>query len=131
MIRKRLLKYGSCALFVILFGAAYLNGQELEGATAQQWYHWICDILWVPGMILLAAGAMIWVSNAGGLDTIAYGFHWMVQWVLPAGRRGATNYREYVEQRREKKLEGYGFLLISAAVCIVASFVALALYSGA
>lgn len=131
MNRKRLLKYGGCALFVILFGAAYLSGQELEGATAQQWYHWICDILWVPGMLMLAAGTMIWVSNAGGLDTIAYGLRWLTQWVLPTEKRLPDSYREYVEQRREKKLKGYGFLLISAGVCMVAAFVALALYTGA
>ncbi len=131
MNRKRLLKYGGCLLAVLLFGAVYLSGQELEGATAAQWYHWICDILWVPGMMMLAAGTMIWVSNAGGLDTISYGMRWLVQWIMPAEKRLPDSYREYVEQRREKKVEGYGFLLISAAVCIGASFVVLALYAGA
>ena len=154
--KTRLIKYGSCALIVCLMASLYIYSRYtsdwntrfadrigelptwwsrvafwfqcpgVPGAVA--WFQWICDGLTLPSVSLLSAGLLIWVSNAGALDALGYAGRFVMQMFLPAGKKRYGTYGDYVLERREKRIRGYGFLLISGAVSLGITLLMLALY---
>lgn len=154
-ILVRPIKYGACFLLVFMMAGSYVGGkysgaltaryeeflsqmaffekisfgfQHLRDFDALKWYHWICDGLTLPSVILLSAGLLIWVSNAGALDLLGYSGRLLVQMFLPAGKKCHGTYGEYVAEKREKRVRGYGFLLVCGAVSLGVNFLFLFLY---
>ena len=128
-MRGRLTKYGVCALFVAAMVFGYLQPRGFAGADAKGQFMLLCDALTVPGVLLLCAGALIWVSGLGALDGLGYGLRMAFRALIPGNRlRKEKSYHEYVLQRQKKRLRGYGFLLISGAVPMALSLVFLGLY---
>ena len=151
----RLVKYGSCLLFVLVLAGSYifsryttewqeLHVEMLEGMkwgervsfwfrcfnepAAVQWYRWISDGLTLPSVTLLSAGLMIWVSNAGALDLLGYSGRFVMQLILPASKKRYGTYGDYVAEKQEKRIKGYGFLLISGAISLAVTFVFIGLF---
>ena len=124
----RLIKYGSSFLFVIAAAAIYVYSRYTPNATTLQWYHWICDGLTLPSMLLLCAGLLLWITNAGALDILGYAGRFVIQMFLPGGKKRYGTYGDYVLEKQEKRIKGYGFLLITGAISMVATFLFLALY---
>ena len=128
-MKGRLTKYGFCALFVAVMAYVYLLPRNFAGAEGQEKYRLLCDALTVPGVLLLCAGALVWVSNLGALDGLFYGLRLAFRALIPGKRlQKEENYHDYVVARQEKRVKGYGFLLISGAVTIAASLLFLGLY---
>lgn len=151
----RLVKYISCLVFVLVLAGSYVLGQhstqfrELYGASLEdmkffekvnlwfaffdshtlvEWYRWISDGLTLPSVTLLSAGLLIWVSNAGALDLLGYSGRFMMQLFLPASKKRYGTYGDYVAEKQEKRIKGYGFLLISGAISLAVTFVFIALF---
>lgn len=93
-----------------------------------EWYRWISDGLTLPSVTLLSAGLLIWVSNAGALDLLGYSGRFMLQLFLPANKKRYGTYGDYVAEKQEKRIKGYGFLLISGAISLAVTFVFIALF---
>ena len=128
-MKARLTKYGLCALFVAVMAYAYLLPRDFAGAGNQERYQLLCDALTVPGVLLVCAGALVWVSNLGALDGIFYGLRLAFRALIPGKRlQKEENYQDFVADRQEKRVKGYGFLLITGAVTIAASLLFLGLY---
>ena len=122
--KTRLIKYGSCALLVAAFAYLYIDARDFAGAALVEKCLYLCDALTVPGVLLIMLGALIWVSNLGALDGIAYALAFTFRSLIP-GMRGRKDekYADYVERRRENPVRGYGFLLISGGITMAASLV--------
>ena len=128
-MKTRLTKYGLCALFVAVMAYFYLLSRDFAGAGNRERYQLLCDALTVPGVLLVCAGALVWVSNLGALDGIFYGLRLAFRALIPGKRlQKEENYRDFVAERQEKRVKGYGFLLITGAVTIAASLLFLGLY---
>ena len=128
-MKARLTKYGLCALFVAVMAYAYLLSRDFAGAGNRERYQLLCDALTVPGVLLVCAGALVWVSNLGALDGIFYGLRLAFRALIPGKRlQKEENYQDFVAERQEKRVKGYGFLLITGAVTIAASLIFLGLY---
>lgn len=128
---KRLEKYGGSFLFVAVMAWLYLAPRNFAGAAGKARYLLLCDALTVPGVLLLCAGALVWVSNLGALDGVRYGLRLAYRALIPGKRlQKEENYRDYVTARRGRPVKGYGFLLISGTVTIAASLLLLMLYYG-
>lgn len=128
-MKARLTKYGLCALFVAVMAYFYLLSRDFAGAGNRERYQLLCDALTVPGVLLVCAGALVWVSNLGALDGIFYGLRLAFRALIPGKRlQKEENYRDFVAGRQEKRVKGYGFLLITGAVTIAASLLFLGLY---
>ena len=128
-MKARLTKYGLCALFVAVMAYAYLLSRDFAGAGNRERYQLLCDALTVPGVLLVCAGALVWVSNLGALDGIFYGLRLAFRALIPGKRlQKEENYQDFVAGRQEKRVKGYGFLLITGAVTIAASLLFLGLY---
>lgn len=115
----RLIKYTGAAAFVGIMAYFYIAARDFIGASlvVQCWI--LCDALTIPGTLLLMVGCLVWVSNLGALDGIAYALSFTVRSLIP-GMRGKRDekYADYVERRREKPVRGYGFLLISGGITL-------------
>ena len=128
-MKARLTKYGLCALFVAVMAYFYLLSRDFAGAVDRERYQLLCDALTVPGVLLVCAGALVWVSNLGALDGILYGLRLAFRALIPGKRlQKEENYRDFVAGRQEKRVKGYGFLLITGAVTMAASLLFLGLY---
>lgn len=144
-----LIKYGFCFLFVALFTGIYVldrcagmvsirQWKEFWAAVAAagqnvptgDWLHWFCDGLTLPSVILLSAGVMTWVSNAGIFDLLGYTFRNLLLLFTSSDRKSFGTYGDYVEEKREKRLHGYGFLLISGGISMGVTLLLLVLYMG-
>lgn len=142
-----LIKYGSCLLFVALCAGIYVldrcagmvpirQWKEFWAAVAasgrsvplKDWLHWFCDGLTLPSVVLLSAGAMLWISNAGVFDLLGYTFRNLLRLFTSAERKSFGTYGDYVEEKKEKRLHGYGFLLISGGISMGLTLLLLSLY---
>ncbi len=124
-----LTKYLSCALFVWLLVWAYLSLRELPQTINAEYYLMLCDAFTIPGMLLILVGGLVWASNLGALNGLAYVVTLAVRSLIPGKRidRDKT-YSEYVEMKEEKRVRGYGFLFISGGVTMAIALVFMALY---
>lgn len=127
--RGALLKYSTSALFVILTVWGFLALRDFENAALVDQYRMLCDAFTVPGLLLILFGALVWVSNAGALDGLAYCVRYAIFMLIPV-RPGVREekYGDYVERRSKNRVKGYGFLFWSGLVTMVIAFVFMGLY---
>lgn len=87
-----------------------------------------CDAFFVSGVLLTCIGGLVFVSNGGVFDMLAYG----VRTFFTAFKRNVTDrkYKDYYEYREAKKANkrSFSFLLVVGIVFIVISMIFLALY---
>ena len=114
--------------FQFFFEKTRLWFQFFKTHSLVEWYRWISDGLTLPSVTLLSAGLLIWVSNAGALDLLGYSGRFMMQLFLPASKKRYGTYGDYVAEKQEKRIKGYGFLLISGAISLAVTFVFIALF---
>lgn len=141
-----IIKYGISFLITFLWTVAYVLNRCADGASmlvwnewiqavqvgiretkAVEWYHWICDGLTLPSMLLLSAGLMLWISNAGMFDLLGYAFKSFIR-MFTSDRERYMTYGDYVEEKKEKRVKGYGFLIISGSISMGLTLLFLALY---
>ena len=128
-MKGRLTKYGLSILFVAVMACVYLLPRDFAGAGNQERFRLLCDALTVPGVLLLCAGALVWVSGLGALDGLSYGLRLAFRALIPGKRlQKEENYHDYVAARQEKRVKGYGFLLMTGAVTVALSLLFLGLY---
>ena len=124
-----LIKYGSCAVFVAAMAAFYISQRDFAGGALVDRYLILCDAFTIPGLMLLLVGCLIWVSNMGALDGIAYAINFCVRSLNPGARHGMDEkFGDYVARKREKRLKGYGFLFISGGVTMAVAIVFMILF---
>ena len=127
-MKEKAVKYGVCALFVAGMAWLYLTQRAFAGAAQKEQCRLLCDALTLPGVLLLCAGALVWVSNLGALDGICYGLRLAFRGLIPGKRlQKEESYHDYVAGRQDKRVKGYGFLLISGALTVAASLLFLGL----
>ena len=124
-----LIKYGFCALFVGLLVWAYIGLRDVSEFTLMDWYLTLCDAFTIPGMLLILFGAMVWVSNMGALDGLAYCVRFAVFSLIPGKRlERDEKYGEYIERKSQHRIKGYGFLFWSGLVTMAIALVFMALF---
>lgn len=127
--KTRLIKYGSAAAFVAIMAYFYISMRDFAGATLVQKCVLICDALTIPGMLLILIGALVWVTNLGALDGIAYALRHTFRALIPGmSLKDDERYVDYVERRRENPVRGYGFLLISGSITMAGALVFMVLF---
>lgn len=127
-IKVLLIKYGSCAAFVGLLAYLYISLRDFAGEELVEQYRILCDAFTIPGVLLIMFGAMIWALNTGALDGITYAVTFAFRSLIPGGRYRDEKFADYVERRREKRVKGYGFLLISGGAAMAIAMVFYALF---
>lgn len=127
-VKARLAKYGGSAAFVGLMAWLYISLRDFDGAKLVDKYRMLSDAFAVPGMLLLMFGCLIWISNLGALDGLAYAVSFAFRSLIPGGRYKDEKYADYVERKRENRVKGYGFLFASGGVTMAISIVFMVLF---
>ena len=85
-------------------------GNELGAADAMKM---LSDSFTVTGIVLLAVGAMVYVSTQGMFDSVSYMGKFVGRALIP-GKRNAPleKYGDYKVAKSEHRFTGYGFLPI-------------------
>jgi len=127
-LRSNLLKYGITIGIGLLMAYAFIALRDLSSEALVDKYRILCDAFTVPGMLLLLSGCLLSLSNAGALDGVGYLFSQAAGMLIPGKGLGTERYSDYLERKRGKRLKGYGFLYISAAVFMLAAMVFMILF---
>ncbi|MBO7397474.1 MAG: DUF3899 domain-containing protein, partial [Clostridia bacterium] len=113
-IIKTVIKYGIafiCGALITVALLIYLKPSQAENRT--QLYKILCDAFTVPGLLLIFAGTMVWLSGQGAFTGIGYLFRYLTRSLIPGGRTAHPHetFYDYVQEQKEKrKATGYGFL---------------------
>ncbi len=115
------------ALFVWLHASSYWS----EDMTNVEIYHVLCDSFTIPGLMMILMGMLMSLSYVGALDTLAYLLSYIPKMLVPGAFGEVGSLLEFVEERREKRKKGYGFLYIVGFIYFGIALIFLALYYNA
>ena len=128
----RVIQYGSS--FAVAAGIMWLylstHGLGDELSVSEKLRLW-CDACTIPGLLYLMFGALVWASGLGALDGLSYALGNLFRSLIPGARaRAQKEYYEYVQERREKRLQitKYAFLFISGLILLAAAVILLILF---
>ncbi len=109
--KKQLLKYGLAIGIGLVYAIYTVISQDAFSQDLRGLLRIISDGLFLPGALMVLIGLLMVVSNEGAFDALAYTGKSLKRFFIPE-RPGEkrVNYREFVEQRREKKVAGFAFL---------------------
>lgn len=132
---KAWIKYAVTAVIGLAIGYMVLLSRDLWSETdIKERVEIFCDALFVPGILLTCAGALVFCSSKGAFDGVSYLFH--IFFVTHNWSKTHLNerqtYREYVDSKnasRKEKGTRIGFILIVGLVFMLASVVLLIVYS--
>lgn len=80
----------------------------------------LSDAFFVPGIVVFLVGVLVWVSTTGFFDSIAYVVNIGFRALVPFMRRGEyEKYYDYKLRKGEKRIKGYGFILISGLIYLL------------
>lgn len=123
-----LLKYGLTSAIVLAMAGSYIAAKDLKSLNLAGKYTVLSDAFALPAVLLLGLGALIWASNLGALDGLGYSLKVMVRMLKPGKGPEQESYREYLKAKQERRVKGYGFLLIIGGICLAISLIFLALF---
>lgn len=95
------------------WGIYLIQGGFTENVTLVARYRLLCDMFTVPGVFLLLAAALVFVSNEEFFTIFSYAFSYAFRSLIPGALAGQKHerYGDYVERKRQKgKVKGYSFL---------------------
>ena len=124
-----------CAGLVIAFLIAWRWGAEdgiFSANSASEAYKLLCDGFFVPGILMVLAGGLIWISREGAFDGFKYISRYVLYAFVPFARGKKTE--KYSEYRAKKKAEykkkgPLAFMFICGGIMLAASVVFWVLYS--
>ncbi len=111
----------------LVFAIMYLYFKNLGGQPLVEQYRILCDAFTLPGTFMIAIGLMILMGNLGALDALGFIFHFLWHTFIPATGPG-MHYYDYIMERREHRLHGYGFLFVSGGILTAVGIVFLILF---
>ncbi len=123
------IKYGCALLFsagLILITLAR-NG-FLKGLPVTDVFRILSDAFLGPGILLLMAGLLMWISKEGALDSLSWGAKKLTGGLGSGKAEKEETYLEYVEKRRTERTKGFGFLLITGGALLMISLLFLFLF---
>ena len=99
---------------------------------AAEKYRILSNAFTSPGVILLAVGALVWVSTTGTLDMFSYAIGGLFRRFIPGARLTSPAEKEtfydYTQRKNEKRAKGYGFLFVTGGVFTAVGIIFLILF---
>lgn len=126
-LKSILLRYGICVGVCLVCIINHLWSADIFSLELLDQLRTLCDAFTLPGLLCIFGGVMFWLSNEGAFTAIGFIMTYVIRTLIPGpGKR--ENYGEYRERVMGKKITDYGFLFVVGGVCMVISFVFLALF---
>ncbi len=94
----------TCLIATAIAGIVTLSilMQRGWGATTQETYKNFSDAFSVPGVLLMAISAVVWISQTGGFDAIGFIMGKVVRSLIPFGRSRELKGETYAEYKDRK-----------------------------
>lgn len=131
-LKKNLIKYGiSIGLSVALaylYVALRIDLHNLSAVPKVELYLTLCDAFSVPGLLMLMSGLLMTVSNQGAMDGLGYVAVNGLKMLIPGAGQKMETFKDYLERRRANRVKGYGFLYVTAALCLAIAGVFMILF---
>lgn len=121
-MKAKLLKYGISTAVGIVMALIIMSvkGVFTETNTVDI-MHILCDSFFVAGVILACAGLLVFVTNGGVFDMLAYGILLIGYGLMrDVKKRKYRTYYDYKESKKDRK-RSMGFLLIVGIIFIAIS----------
>ncbi len=127
--KKGIRKYVITILISIVFTVTYILQREFPAEELAETMRILCDAFTVPGVLLVMSGALVFVINAGGLDSMGYLSTFIVRAFVPTKAvKREESYYDYIQRVRKRPIRKYGFLFVVGSVDLVFALVFLILY---
>lgn len=91
-------------------------------------YRVLCDAFSIPGILMVLFAMLFSLNNLGALDTIAYLMSFLPRMIAPGAFGEPEKLIDFVENRRQKRSKGYGFLYIVGFIFLGIAIVYLVLF---
>lgn len=117
--------------FVILgvstwFILALREFSQADAATVR--YLNLADAFTIPGVIMLMAGVLVWVSTTGNFDMLTYGLLRAKEAFIPSPTAKDEKFYDYKMRKEKKRIKGYSFLFISGGIYMIPAIIFNILY---
>jgi len=99
----------------------------LDQTALKAIFHILTDSFFVSAVLLLGSGSLIFTTNEGAFDAIAFGLKSFWGMFSKKHKRSHETYYDYRMAHQEKKIP-FGFLLICGLFFLAVSMVMLCLY---
>lgn len=118
--KKQLIKYGVASGAGLAYAIYAVISQDAFSQELSSMLRIFSDAFFLPGALMILIGLLMVVSNEGAFDALAYTGKSLRRLFIPE-RPGEkrVSYREYVEQRQEKKATGFAYLFVVGGVFAV------------
>lgn len=127
-MKASFLKYGISVLVCGLFVGCYLRQHDFQSQALVEQYRILCDAFTVPGILAVMFGLLLAISNDGFFLGIAYCGDVMIKSLIPGGRLKIKKYYDFVQERKGKKVTGFGFLFVAGGICLAVAIVFMILF---
>ena len=108
-------------------GAVLLLRDVFSMTEASAVFHTLTDAFFVSGVLITSAGAIVFTSNHGAFDMLAYGLSAFMDMFRKSENKKYDSFYDYKESKADKKT-GFGFLLICGAFFLIVSMIMLYCY---
>lgn len=127
-MKKILTKYLVAILIgLIVVGAVLLVRDVFSATETSDVFLHLTDAFFISGVLITSAGAIVFTSNHGAWDMLAYGVSSFMDLFRKREKKRYDSFYDYKESRADKK-SGFGFLLISGAFFLIVSMIMLFFY---
>ena len=117
----------TAAVGLLMVGAIVWSKDLFAQTEPVTVFHILCDAFFASGIVIFAAGVLVFSSNEGTFDIFVYGVSSFVDMFRKKSMKKYNTFFDYRESREDLKLP-FGFLLLTGAVFIAVSLVMLYFY---
>ena len=124
------LKYLSGFLAGAVLVALCMLNFDFEGASQADIICCWSDAFSSTGVMMILIGLLIWVSNEGAFNGIGYALSVAFKGLIPGGRaKRMETYADYLDRKEQKRITGFGFLIIVGAVYLAVGLVFMVIFN--
>ena len=127
-LKTELIKYSVTFMVSFALVAYYAFSRDILNLDPVGVYRTLCDGFFLPGIFMIFFGLLFIMNSVGALDAISYLLKYAVRTFAPGAFDPMPPYLEYVENRRENRSKGFGFLFVVGGVFLSFSVLFLILF---
>lgn len=131
MAKKRIIKYGVTIAVGLLIAFAVAQGRGLfTSEDAQTAAMYVSDAFFVPAVLLLGVGAIVWISTTGFFDIFGYAVRSVAYRFIKPGKYDSNGtFYDYHAEKEEHRGKAQPFLFYCGAGFLVAAVIAYIVYT--
>lgn len=130
-VKISLIKYSISIVIAVGLIALYFGERDFAGASVVEQYRMLCDAFFIPAILFLMIGGLVWASSKGAMDGISFLAQNFIRAIIPGARaKMPQKYYDYLQERseRRKQISSYLFLFVIGGICFAVSLVFLYLF---